>query len=225
VDLARRARLGQSTVSLLERGHIDGLSIRALRRACAALDADLVLLVRWRGGDLDRLLDERHARLGARLARILESLRWEVSPEVTFAIYGERGSIDLLAWHAATRTLLVVEIKSELTSAEETLRRLDVKVRLAPQVAVQRLGWRPAKVARLLVLPADRTSRRRVAAHSGIMARAFPTATAAVRHWLRHPSGSIAGLLFVTDSDHDGPRHRLAAQKRIKRRHPAIARA
>jgi transcriptional regulator with XRE-family HTH domain len=127
VDLARRARVGQSTVSLLERGHIDGLSIRALRRACAALDADLVLLVRWRGGDLNRLLDERHARLGARLARILEALGWEVSPEVTFAINGERGSIDLLAWHAGTRTLLVVEIKSELTSAGDTLRRLDVR--------------------------------------------------------------------------------------------------
>jgi hypothetical protein len=210
---------------LLERGHIGGLSIRALRRACAALDADLVLLVRWRGGDLDRLLDERHARLGARFARILESLGWEVTPEVTFAIYGERGSIDLLAWHTASRTLLVVEIKSELTSTEETLRRLDVKLRLAPQVAAQRLGWRPANVARLLVLPADRTSRRRVAAHSGVMDRAFPTTTTAVRRWLRHPSGSIAGLLFVTDIDHDGPRHGLAARKRIRRRHCANARA
>jgi hypothetical protein len=40
---------------------------------------------------------------------------------VTFSIYGERGSIDLLAWHSETRTLLVVELKSELTSIEETL--------------------------------------------------------------------------------------------------------
>ena len=217
-DLALRAGLSQSTVASLERGHVDGLSFRALRRTCAALDADLVVLVRWRGGDLDRLLDERHARLGAVFMQILEPLDWEVVPEVSFAIYGERGSIDLLAWHSATRSLLIVEIKSELTSIEETLRRLDVKVRLAPQVAAQRLHWRAATIARLLVLPADRTSRRRVAAHRGILGRAFPTRTSEVRRWLRHPSGPLAGLMFVTDIDNAGGRHGVAGGKRIRRR-------
>jgi transcriptional regulator with XRE-family HTH domain len=74
VDLANRARVAQSTVSLLERGRIEGLSVRALRSICSAMDADLVLVIRWRGGDLDRILDERHARLGAEFVRRLEEL-------------------------------------------------------------------------------------------------------------------------------------------------------
>jgi hypothetical protein len=166
------------------------------------MDADLVLVVRWRGGDLDRILDERHARLGAQFVRRLEELGWTVHPEVTFSIYGERGSIDLLAWHSETRTLLVVELKSELTSIEETLRRLDVKIRLAARIAAQRFGWRARDVARILVLPDDRTSRRRVEAHRGLLERAFPSPPSEVRRWLRRPSRSIAGVLFVSDSDH-----------------------
>ena len=75
-------------------------------------------------------------------------------------MYGERGSIDLLAWHEASRTLLVIEFKTELTSIEETLRRHDSKVRLAPGIARERFGWDPAVDARLLVLPEDRTARR-----------------------------------------------------------------
>jgi transcriptional regulator with XRE-family HTH domain len=217
VDLADRARVAQSTVSLLEPGRIDGLSVRALRHICSAMDADLVLVIRWRGGDLDRILDERHARLGAQFVRRLEELGWTVFPEMTFSIYGERGSIDLLAWHSETRTLLVVELKSELTSVEETLRRLDVKDRLAARFAAERFGWRARNVARILVLPDDRTSRRRVEAHRGLLERAFPTPPSEVRRWLHHPSGSIAGVLFVSDSDHTRGRHGMSARKRIRK--------
>jgi transcriptional regulator with XRE-family HTH domain len=177
VDLADRARVAQSTVSLLEPGRIDGLSVRALRHICSAMDADLVLVIRWRGGDLDRILDERHARLGAQFVRRLEELGWTVFPEMTFSIYGERGSIDLLAWHSETRTLLVVELKSELTSVEETLRRLDVKVRLAARIAAERFGWRARNVARILVLPATAPhagASRRIADCSSARSRPRP---------------------------------------------------
>jgi hypothetical protein len=39
--------------------------------------------------------------------------------EASYSIYGERGSIDILAGHATTRSMLVVEVKSELMSIEE----------------------------------------------------------------------------------------------------------
>jgi hypothetical protein len=139
------------------------------------------------------MLDERHARLGAEFARFLERPGWTVSPEVTFSVYGERGSIDLLAWHPSTRALLVIELKSELTSVEETLRRLDVKVRLAPRIAAERFGWRAATIGRLQVFPNDRTARRKVAAHSGILDRVFHDSPGAVRRWLRQPSGPMPG--------------------------------
>jgi hypothetical protein len=60
---------------------------------------------------------------------------------------GERGSIDILAAHDACRAVFVGEVKSEWGSMEETNRRLDVKVRLVPDVSVEasvglRWWWR-----------------------------------------------------------------------------------
>src|SRR5206468_2045260 len=126
----------QGEVSLFERGRIEGMPIRTVRRLLKGLDAELVLVVRWRGGDLDHLLDAAHARLGDEVVGILRANGWTVMPEVSFSIFGERGSIDLLAWHPATRTLLVIELKTEIASVEETFRRHDVKVRLAREIAL-----------------------------------------------------------------------------------------
>ncbi len=95
-------------------------------------------------------------------------------PEVSFNRYGERGSIDILAWHPATRIALVIEVKSEITAVEETLRRHDVKARLAPAIVYERLGERPVAVGSLLVAPDTSTTRRRIAEHGETFARAYP---------------------------------------------------
>ena len=221
--LADRATCSQSTISLIERGRLDGVSPPTLRRVLRELDAELVLLVRWRGGGLDRLLDERHAGLGEAVSQLLTADGWEVVPEVSFSIFGERGSIDLLAWHAATRTLLVIELKSELTSIEETLRRHDAKVRLASRIAEERFGWRPVAVGRLLVLPEGRTPRRHVERHATLFQRSYPARNVTVRRWLRDPAGlPIAGLWFLSASDGAsamrvaGPRKRIRGAKSAK---------
>lgn len=127
----------------------------------AALDAGLELRPHWNGAALDRLLDERHAALVERVGGTLRRLGWQVAMEVSFAHFGERGSIDILAWHVASRSLLVIEVKTAIGAMEETLRVLDVKVRLAPLIAGDRFGWiNAAAVSRLLVVPEDRTVRR-----------------------------------------------------------------
>ena len=77
---------------------------------------------------------------------LLGAAGWMVRPEVSYSEWGERGSIDLLGWHASTRSLLIVEVKSELASVEETLRKHDEKVRLGSVVASRRLGWSPLTV-------------------------------------------------------------------------------
>jgi transcriptional regulator with XRE-family HTH domain len=197
-DVGRRSGTSQDAVSRAERGRIEVMPVARLRALAAALDADLVITLRWRGGDLDRLLDEGHAAVCGAVASLLSPLGWEVHPEVTFSVYGERGSIDLLAWHAPTRTLLVIEVKTELTSVEETLRRHDTKVRLARGIAVERYGWRPLQVGRLLVLPDTRTNRRRVGRHDGLLLPVYPLRSGALRAWLRQPSRANAGLAFVS---------------------------
>jgi len=197
VDLAAAAGIGQPAVSGAERGELGVVSIATLERIVAAVDAELVVYVRWRGGDLDRLLDAAHADLVERSARLLRAHGWEVHPEVSFAEYAERGSIDILAWHPGARIVLVIEVKSEITGIEETLRRHDTKVRLAPKVAFARFGVRPTTVARLLVLPRTRATRSRLAAHAATFDAAYPARGRTVGRWLAAPAGPMAGVLMV----------------------------
>lgn len=196
-DVSARSGVSQTAISLIEAGRFDHMSLDRLRCVARVLDAQLSLTVRWRGGELDRLLDEGHAALGAAVTEWLGRRGWSVQPEVTFSVYGERGSIDLLAWHDATRTVLVIELKTMLASVEETLRRHDVKTRLASEVAPESTGWRPSTVARLLVLPNHPTARRRVARTDVLLRPAYPLRTTAVRDWVRTPAGGVSGLVFV----------------------------
>ncbi len=205
VDLAAQAGVSQGLVSLMERGRIDGSSVGSLRAVLAALEVSVWLDPRWRHGLLDRLLDERHAALVGQIARALSGWGWEVVPEVSYSVFGERGSIDLLAWRASSQALLVIEAKTELVSIEATLRKHDEKVRLAPKVAAERFGWRARMVGGVVggvvVLPSDRTQRRRVDRHAAVLERALPDRGDVVRAWLRMPVGPMAGLLFVTPTE------------------------
>jgi len=145
-DLAARAGVSQQEISLIERGHLEGVPLRTLRRVLRALDASGDLDVRWRGGAIDRLIDDRHATLVGAAVEALRADGWETRVEVTYSSYGERGSIDVLGWRAAEAALVVEEVKSDLTSAEQTQRKHDEKVRLAPGVVREREGWRPQLV-------------------------------------------------------------------------------
>jgi transcriptional regulator with XRE-family HTH domain len=200
VDLAARARCSQSQVSLVERGQLERVSLPVLKRIIAALDATLVIEVRWRAGALDRLLDEDHAALAARIAQLLRMAGWEVEMEVTYSEWGERGSIDILAFDPASGSLLIIEVKTDLPSVEATMRKLDEKVRLAPKIARERFGWRARSVSRLLVMPNSRTLRRRITRHDALLRAALPERNVTVKRWIARPTGPLAGLLFVTDS-------------------------
>ena len=136
--LAAAAGLSQSAISLIERGHLAALSIRVLRGVFASVDARFEGTVTWRGGLVDRLRDERHARLVGAFAAELVRLGWKVHPEVTFSEYGERGSIDILALRPSEGIALIVEIKAELVAIDETIRRLDVRDRLAARIVAER---------------------------------------------------------------------------------------
>jgi transcriptional regulator with XRE-family HTH domain len=206
-ELGRRAGLSQQAVSLVERGHGSRLSAATLRRLFGALDARWEPTISWRGGDLERLLDARHARLVGLTVNLLGASGWRAELEVTYASYGERGSIDILAWWPPGRIALVIEVKSELVSVEATVRKLDEKVRLTIEsIAETRFGERPRSVGRLLVLPASTTERQRVARADAVLGVAFPVRFDAVRGWLRSPHGPIRGILFVRDTNPGGAR-------------------
>jgi len=219
VDLGGRAGVSRSVVSDLELGRVDGMTLATVRQVLAALGLSAEVAVRGGGAEADRLLDAGHARLVAATTRWVTDLGWLTQVEVTYSVWGERGSIDVLAWQEAARSLLVVEVKTELASIEATLREHDEKVRLALGVARDRFGWEARGVSRLLVLPDQRTQRRRVAVHGDVLGRVYPARSRAVRAWCRRPTGPLSGLLFLPDSTTSrtkvvrGPRQRVRASR------------
>lgn len=215
VDVAGRAGVSDSLISAVERGHLGTLSLDALRKIAVSLDIRIDLIPRWRGGDLDRLLNSRHAALAEATTRWLRSLGWEVAVEVSFAIRSERGFIDLLAWHPSTRTLLVIEIKTDIVDIHELVGVMDRKTRLAPEIARDR-GWLPAAIATWLVVEEGSTNRHRVDRFAGLLRAAFPAEGRAMARWLAAPTGSIRGLSFFSDSGHGSVKRQFPAKKRVR---------
>ncbi len=210
--LARLVGVSRSTIARIERGRADRATVRTLIRVADALDATVNVRVLWHGEALDRLLDAEHADLSDAVLRLLRDTGWDLATEVSFNIRGERGTIDILAFHPETGSLLVVEIKSVVPDLQATLGTLDRKVRLATVIARER-GWRVQTTSRLLVLPDDRTARRRIERHAAIFEAALPSRTAAVRRWLRSPMGSLAGVLFLSDVHQASARHRVGTKR------------
>lgn len=223
LDLAKVSRVSQGTVSLIERGQGDKLSHGTLVRMAAALDARLTIDLRWRGGELDRLVDGDHASVVAAAAQILAAAGWRVHVEVTYSIYGQKGSIDPLALHEPTRSLPVLEIKTEITSAEATIRKIDEKARLAPRITRERFGYEPMTVSRLLMVEASTTARRRIAAGGALLGVAFPARTVAVRHWLRSPAGALSGLMFLPPTNRHRGRSGAGGRHRVRKTAGAVS--
>jgi hypothetical protein len=183
-----------------------------------ALGGELEVRVRWRGEELDRLLDGTHAAIGEALIRILTDCGWECAAEVTFAIRGEQGSVDLLAWHPPSGRLLVIENKSVVPDLQKMLSSLDRKVRLGREIAAQ-CGWRTSGVARAIVLTGTPTNRRRAERFGATLKAVLPQDGRDMRRWLAQPEGPApAALWFLSDSQV------MTAIKRRRVRRARIAR-
>jgi DNA-binding XRE family transcriptional regulator len=198
-DVADRAHVSRSGYSEIERGHLDACSLATLRRIATALEVRLVLEASWRGGDLGRLLSSRHSAMANAVAGRLVAAGWLVRPEVSFNHFGERGVIDLVAFHPMTRTLLIVEIKTELVDIGALLATADRRARLADVIG-RSIGWDPARVASWIVVAEGRTNRRVVSAHRELIRTAFPGDGRSIEGWIRDPGGAARALWFLPDS-------------------------
>lgn len=216
-DVAAAAGIGRWKVVKIEAGEIEEVLVGQLRRSFEALGARLDLVASFRGAELDRLLDEVHARLAGAVVDLLERRGWIVKVEVSYSVRGERGSIDVLAWHAGKRALLVLEIKSELPGVDPLLRPLDVKVRLAPAIARDQFGWDVATVSRIVVFPRDRTVHRQVGTHATLLRAALPSRSREIRRWLGAPGQSVAGIWFVSLDGHPNTARNRSAIRRVQR--------
>lgn len=183
-----QARLGQAlgisqqSMSRLE-ADVRRATLGRLDAWATELDGYLAVEVRVSG---ERpLTDANHAALQNHFAAQLRRDGWLVDAETSFNHYGDRGRIDLLAFHPVRRVLLVIEIKTRIQDVQDMLGRLDVKTRVAQGIARDR-GWDVAAVVPTLVIREDRTARRRVAEHAALFAN-FGLRARAARAWLGHP--------------------------------------
>jgi transcriptional regulator with XRE-family HTH domain len=196
-DVGARARVSRSVVSIVERGGSERLSIGTIEAVLAALGARLDAKLSWQGTELERLIDAGHAALSASVKQRLERWSWHVRVEASYSWYGERGRIDLLAWHPVAHVLLVVEIKTDLVDVQALLGSMDVKARLAPRLA-ERFAWPVSHVVPAIVFLEDRTTRRRLGRLSGLFDRYSLRGQAAIG-WARRPVvgvGHPSGLMW-----------------------------
>lgn len=197
--LGARAGVSRELVSRLERDDVAGMTLGNVDRVATALGASLRATFSWRGAKLDRLMDARHAALQHAVSNLLTELGWVVRVEVSFNHFGDRGRVDILAFHPGVRVVLVVEIKSALGDIQETIGRLDVKTRLGRQLA-RNVGWTGvAAVVPALVILDARPSRKVVSAYPALFARLSVRGRTAVA-WLRRPlTPEPDGLLWFAN--------------------------
>ncbi|HJP70384.1 MAG TPA: helix-turn-helix transcriptional regulator [Candidatus Limnocylindria bacterium] len=197
-DVSERARRPRSALVDLEAGRIGNLKVDTIRDLLEAIGARLVIDVVGGAGDPRLLIDAGHAFLEEFWKRRLERWGWLVRAEVSFNRYGERGRIDLLAFHRATGTLLVIEIKTVLWDLQALLGSLDVKVRNARFIAAD-YGWQVRRVVPVAVVAGSSTTRRAIASHEALFAP-FELRGRGAISWARRPRSESAprGVLILT---------------------------
>lgn len=214
-DLADASDVSRGVIARIEASGAANVTVATLEQVAAPLGARVVCRLSWNGEGLDRLLDADHAGIVEQIVRLLSTAGWLVATEVSFNHFGERGSIDILAFHQAVQVVLVIEVKSAVPDVQATLVALDRKVRLAPGIARER-GWAPSSVAKVLVVREDRTARRRIETHAATFAAAFPDRARACRRWIDAPVGGqpLRGLWFLSNES------QAVAKQRVRRPRP-----
>jgi transcriptional regulator with XRE-family HTH domain len=193
--LAPQLGISQSELSRRERGSLENCSVAEVEQWGAALGAHVSVDVRVDGQR--PLTDARHARLQNWVAALLARHGWTVLVEHSFNHYGDRGRIDVLAYHPIQHVVAVIEVKTRIDDVGDVLGRLDVKRRVAPILAREQ-AWPSTTVVPMLLVLGQRTNRRRIADHATVFS-GFATRGRAAAAWLRRPRGETTSgvLLFA----------------------------
>ena len=213
-EVSARAGLSTSVISRIENGQAGRYRLATIQRHGDALGIRIEISAMGRGGEIARLDDEEHAAIVEWLARTLTGAGWLVDPEVSFSVYGERGRIDLLAFHPPSGTLLIVEVKTELVDLQDLFGALDVKARHASATAAAR-GWRTTRTSTLVAVADTSANRELVRAHGTLFGR-FERNAARIEAWFRRPRAAATSLLLYVAPEHGRRDAWLATRRRVR---------
>lgn len=215
--MAEAAGVSRAAVSLIERGALEGTSLHLIRRVSGALGVSVTVEPHWRGAELAKLLDENHAVMVRAVVARLTAAGWQAVPEPTFNVWGEKGSIDVLAWHPDHGALLTIEVKTRLADMQDLLSTIDRKPRLAPTLA-RDFNWKPRLFGTVLVFPDETWARNAVARFEPLFAATLPKRTIEVRRWPKRPAGDIRGIWFLLNDTAGGANRRRRGSLRVRPR-------
>jgi transcriptional regulator with XRE-family HTH domain len=182
-ELGASIAVSQSQISRFERGRPHAMSLAEVGAALDVLGIRLLFsLEPPHAIPLQR--DAAHARCLAYATRRLRAADWHVRHEVAVREGTRFGWIDILAWNGGTRSLVVIEIKTELRDVGAIQRTLGWYEKQAIGAA-HSIGWRPAMVASVLLVLATAANDSTAMENSAIFGQAFPTRATELLRWFR----------------------------------------
>ena len=196
-DLGARSGISQPRLSRFEAGRIEVTSLSETGRLLDSLG----IRVQLRLDDplvarSDRQHDLAHARCLAYVAGRVAKEGWDVRREVEIHHGRSHGWIDLLAFHAASRSALVAEIKSELPDVGAIQRTLSWYARMAWDVG-RSFGWPIRGVGAALMVLATEANEARILDNGALLRQAFPVRGSAFSDWLAAPIGDMPGAALA----------------------------
>jgi len=216
-DVASKAGVPREVVVAMEAGRCSEIKIGRVRAVAEVCGGWFDLRLRTPRDDGLRMLNAEHSQLQDWLVARLQLLGWEVVPEASFSIYGERGVIDILAWHPQLRALLIVEIKTALVDVGELLATNDRRLRLAVRIATDR-GWAPLVIGSWVAVKDSSTNRQRLAANAQLIRSALPDDGRRVGPWLRRPDRPLRALGFLPNVAHGDTNEDRRLPRRVRAR-------
>lgn len=205
IVLDGRLRRGMSKSELAERSGVSRQMVAAVEADTANPTLDIVAAL-LDGLRLDievvargpvnigptRQRDPAHARCSAYLQRRFDAAGWLTAREVRIEDGRYVGWIDLLAFHEASGTLLIIEIKTRIDDLGAIERSIDWYQRAAVGAA-RRLGWTPTRAAPWLVALATDEVDEGIRANRSALALSFPVRAAEMSAMMTDPAGSTLG--------------------------------
>ena len=171
--LASASGISRSYLANIELGTANP-TLEAVERLGAALGIEFDLVNRLQARLAEpRQRDFVHARCSVYVDRRLRRSGWSTAREVAIEDGRYRGWVDLVAYHAALATILVIEVKTRIDDVGAIERQLSWYRRSAGDVG-RRFGWRAQRVeAWLLVLASDEVDRA-IQMNRDLLRQSFP---------------------------------------------------